>query len=268
LDLLFGFSLSAAGLLLLAVLLVPRPLQLSMPTILEVLALCRIALCLAAVRRLLFLDHASGVVEWVGRTLVHHTGIVGGMLIAAVIAARHLHVILSMRATVQRAVATPRSEGAHGLGRALPLHTLAMALRSQLGEGLAIVGIGLASIGVGVVVGVQMMALTPAEAVSVFGVPVLGAFLLALVPARVCMTAATILAVQCPGLEHLRKGLRWHAWVWALGAVLFFVAAWLPGLPTLWFLAAAAAIGVFAFGVLRRSRNLAADPVEAQTQPR
>ncbi len=298
LDVLLSVNLGGSALVLLVALQSEAPVSVSsLPSVLLVSTLYRLALDVAAARLILGRGEAGAVIRTLGHALMAGSLVVGGVAFAMISLVQYLVIArgASRVAEVaarfaldalpggQMAIDVELREGTLDAAEALRRRRVLLresqfygamdgALRFVRGDavaGLAIVAIDLVG---GITVGVFQHGMTPATAIARYGLLTVGQGLVAQVPALLTAVAAGVVVTRVsdastPGLGHevvAQFAMRPRA-LW-LTAGLLAVLAVSPGMPSGVFSVLAAVCAVAAWRVGQATESMT-DPVDATVNP-
>ncbi len=286
LDLLLTLNISAAAVLLIVTLYIPNITALSsLPSLLLLTTLLRLALNVSTTRLILLDAHAGRVIDAFGAFVVQGSVVVGAVvfliltLIQFVVVARGAERVAEVAARFsldampgrQMAIDADLRAGALSVDAARAARAalqresqlygaLAGAMKFVKGDAVAGLVIIVVNISAGLAIGVLQRGMSLAEAASTYALLTIGDGLVSQIPALLTATAAGIAVTRVaaegsPHLAHqIADQLLARPRALAIAAALLVVLALVPGLPLLPFLAVAGLLSGLAFFARREAR--------------
>ncbi|HAH09598.1 MAG TPA: flagellar biosynthesis protein FlhA [Alphaproteobacteria bacterium] len=302
LDMALGISITFSVLILMTALFIQKPLELSaFPTILLVSTMLRLALNLASTRLILSEGHqgtdaAGHVIEAFGNFVMQGNFVIG-VIVFSILVLVNFVVITKGSGRIAEVAARFTLDAMPGkqmavdadLSSGLINEDQARERRKQLEEeanfygamdgaskfvrGDAIAGLIITVINVigGIIIGVLQKNMEIADAAHAYTVLTIGDGLVSQLPALMVSTAAGLMVSKAgvEGSADKAMGAQLTGYPQAIGMAAFVMGlmAFLPGMPTLIFLALAAGMGVLAYVTAQAQENKRQDDARAAAAP-
>jgi type III secretion protein V len=286
LDMLVALNIALGVVLLLTALFVPSPLSFStFPAVLVIATLLRMALNVATTRQILLTAHAGDIIDAFGRLVIGGNLIVG-LVVFFIITVIQFIVIAKGAERVAEVGARFTLDALPGkqmsidadLRAGLISQTEAVTRRQTLiqesqfygamdgamkwvkGDSIASIIAVLVNLLGGVAIGVLMKDMSAGAAVQKFSILTIGDGLVSQLPSLFTSIAAGIAVTRTApdGSAHLAdqitRQIAAHPRALMLGALVLFLFAWVPGMPTLVFVALAGGLALAARLLVRREQ--------------
>ncbi|MEB3245456.1 MAG: flagellar biosynthesis protein FlhA [Vampirovibrionales bacterium] len=295
LDILLTVNIALSVTILLVTLYTSEPLQYStFPTVLLVSTLFRLGLNVSSTRLILLQGHAGDVIQAFGNFVIGGNYVVGLLMFIILIVINFIVITngagrvsevaarftldampgkqLSIDADLNAGLITEQQakERRHQIQKEADFHgTMDGASKFVKGDAIAGIIITIINIVGGLIIGVAQLGMSLAESASTYTVLTVGDGLVSQLPALVISTATGILVTRVSSTDNslgddLSHQMFGNPKVMGLMAILLFLLALVPGLPTVPFMAIGIVSGGVSWMLLQEEKKLKAQQAVAE----